>query len=166
MNLFKLFFSARPIEDEAVVHLSKVHLFENLSINDLEELSLEIEEQNLDAQTIVFNEGDEPNGMYIIKEGGVNIIKKSDTGKELVISTLGNYGYFGEMALIDNIKRTATIKTIIPTKLYFLSKEHFNYMLKKNKNTTIKILFNLCRSLSKKLELTTKERVEVDKNLV
>ncbi|HPP86255.1 MAG TPA: cyclic nucleotide-binding domain-containing protein [bacterium] len=156
MNFFKILFKTKPADDETVVSLSKVQLFDNLSLNDLEELSLEIEEKNIDKDAIIFKENDESDGMYIIKNGGVNIVKQNDKGEEIVIVTLGNYDYFGEMSLIDNIKRTATVKTIIPTTLYFLSKENFNKMLKKNKNTTIKILFNLSRTLSRRLELTTK----------
>ena len=156
MNFFKTLFSTKPADDETVISLSKVQLFDNLSLNDLEELSVEIEELSFDKDSIVFKEGDETNGMFIIKEGGVNITKQNEQGKEIIIITLGNHDYFGEMSLIDNIRRTATVKTVIPTVVYFLSKQNFNKMLKKNKNTTIKILFNLSRTLSRRLELTTK----------
>ncbi|HPN31063.1 MAG TPA: cyclic nucleotide-binding domain-containing protein [bacterium] len=159
MNFFKTFLSVKPADDETVITLSKVQLFDNLSLHDLEELSLEIKELSYEQNSIVFSENDESDGMYIIKSGGVNITKKNDAGKEFVITTLGELNYFGEMSLIDNIKRTATVKTIIPTSAYFLSKIHFNAMLKKNKTTTIKILFNLSRTLSRRLELTTKNYI-------
>ncbi|MBP7653813.1 cyclic nucleotide-binding domain-containing protein [Candidatus Dependentiae bacterium] len=159
MNFFKTLLSVKPTDDETVITLSKVQLFDNLSLHDLEELSLEINEINFDKDSVVFSENDESDGMYIIKSGGVNILKKNDAGKEFIITTLGDLNYFGEMSLIDNIRRTATVRTIIPTTAYFLSKHHFNIMLKKNKTTTIKILFNLSRTLSRRLELTTKNYI-------
>ena len=159
MNFFKILFSVKPTDDEIVINLSRVLLFDNLSLRDLEELSLEIEVKRLDKDAVIFSENDESDGMYIIQQGGVNILKKDKTGNEIVIATLGNFDYFGEMSLIDNIKRTATVKTIVPSVAYFLSKSNFHLMLKKNKFTTIKILFNLSRTLSRRLELTTKNFV-------
>jgi len=159
MNFFKTLMSAKPADDETVVTLSKVQLFDNLSLHDLEELSLEIKELQFDKDAIIFRENDESDGMYIIKTGGVNILKRNESGADIVVTTLGELNYFGEMSLIDNIKRTATIKTIIPTVVYYLDKQHFHSMLKKNKTTTIKILFNICRTLSRRLELTTKSYI-------
>ncbi len=139
MNFLKTLFSAKPTDDEIVIHLSKVLLFDNLSLNDLEELALEIKAINFDKGQNVFNEADESDGMFIIHQGGVNVIKKDKSGDEIVIVTLGAFDYFGEMSLIDNIKRTATVRAIIPTTAYFLS----NFIL----------------TLSKRLELTTKSFV-------
>ncbi|GAI76222.1 unnamed protein product [marine sediment metagenome] len=48
---------------------------------------------------VVFNEGDQGNAMYIIKSGKVDVIK--DTGKEeIVLATLEQKSFFGEMALL------------------------------------------------------------------
>ena len=63
--------------------------------------------------------------MFIIREGSVNVLKKDENGSEAHIATLGKNNYFGEMALITENPRTATIQTIEPCEYLSLSKEDF-----------------------------------------
>jgi len=78
---------------------------------------------------IIFNEASPPNGIYLICSGLVEVLKNSG-GKEIMLARLGEGAIFGEMAIIDNVPRSATIKTLEDTWCYqhniqsFLDKLH------------------------------------------
>lgn len=151
MKLVGLFFKANKTSDHVVKILNYVQLFENLSLYDLENLADVILEKELPQDHIVFRENDEADGLWIIEKGVLKIYKISAEDKEIELAQLVDYNYFGEMALIENIKRSASVKTKTPAKLLFLSKDNFEKLLRKNLKTTNKILYNISRMLSKRL---------------
>ena len=81
----------------------------------------------LKKDTIVFNEGDDGDKMYIIKNGEVQVIRNND-----VITILHTNAFFGEMALVSDEKRNATIKTITDVELLTIKKEDFKQLLESN----------------------------------
>jgi len=74
----------------------------------------------------VFHEGDEGENFYIIEEGEVECLKKVEGGGYELIRTLGQGSHFGEVAIIQNVTRTLSIKASAPiTKLLVLTREAF-----------------------------------------
>jgi CRP-like cAMP-binding protein len=80
-----------------------------------------------DAGEIVFREGDEGDCAYFIRKGAVEVVADKDG---TVIATRGPGEYFGEMALISNAPRSATIRTTAPTEFALLGKENFLDMMR------------------------------------
>ncbi|GAB4187710.1 MAG: FAD-dependent oxidoreductase [Simkaniaceae bacterium] len=75
---------------------------------------------------IIFNEGDVGDYLYIIVEGKVEVIKE---GKAKPLATLGKGEFFGEMALLNQKTRTATIRCIEPTDVLALRKADFGVLI-------------------------------------
>jgi CRP-like cAMP-binding protein len=75
----------------------------------------------LDANQIIFQRGEPGNKCYIIASGAVEIFLSDPLGNEMVISRLGRGDFFGEVALIKRVSRTATARTTRPTKLITLT---------------------------------------------
>ncbi|KAF8786238.1 cAMP-dependent protein kinase type II regulatory subunit-like isoform X2 [Argiope bruennichi] len=79
---------------------------------------------------ILFEEGDEGDGMYFVEEGKISIIQKSSKNKsEQEVAQLGPGEYFGEMALVKNQPRAGTAKAVVDTKLAFLEVKAFERLL-------------------------------------
>ncbi|MCZ8343937.1 MAG: ion transporter [Leptospira sp.] len=91
------------------------------------EIVLELKPAYYMKGDIIFREGDVPHNMYFISKGHVDVIRE-ETGE--IFATLGSGSFFGEMGLIDDSLRTATIRAASICDLYTLSKERFDEVLK------------------------------------
>lgn len=82
---------------------------------------------------IIFSENSECDGMYIIDTGRVRVYKTSGEGpsaREIELCTLGPKAMFGEMAMIDENKRSASVQAIEPTVCTVITKKVFEDQLK------------------------------------
>jgi CRP-like cAMP-binding protein len=98
------------------------------------------------AGTVIFREGDEGNEMFIIQEGKVKI-SKSIGNKDHVLAILGKGDFFGEMAIVNRIRRTATAQTVTDTHLLAFDRQGFRSMIEKNSKIAMNIIDKLCRRL-------------------
>ena len=100
--------------------LASVPIFAPLPGGSLEHLAGRLVPMRLEAGTIIVREGDSGDRFYIVAEGEVEV---SQSGA--VLSELEPGGYFGEIALIRDIPRTATVTARTPVVLYALDREDF-----------------------------------------
>jgi len=104
---------------------------------------------------IVFKEGDRGDYVCFVVEGTLDVIKKSATGEDIVISTLSKGRSIGEMAVIDELPRSATVKARTKSTLITLSRDNFNYILAEHSTIGVKILKGVARLLSMSLRKTS-----------
>lgn len=81
---------------------------------------------------IIFSENSECDGMYIIDSGHVRVFKSTGNGggkKEIELCTLGPKAMFGEMAMIDENKRSASVQAMEPTVCTLITKKIFEDQL-------------------------------------
>lgn len=115
-------FSGGVMHDiQKVFVLRSVDLFKLLPGETLLVLAESTEVLDMHPEQVIFNEGDPPTGLYIIVSGRVDVIKNNK-----VIAELKENQFFGELALIDNSTRTATITAKTEGTLLFLDKETFD----------------------------------------
>jgi MFS family permease len=107
-------------EPEELRVLASVPIFAPLPGTSLEHLAGRLVPMRLDAGTLIVREGDAGDRFYIVAEGAVEI---SEAGKPL--SELDAGGYFGEIALLRDVPRTATVTAKTPVVLYALDREDF-----------------------------------------
>jgi CRP-like cAMP-binding protein len=106
--------------------------------------------------TVLFNEGDEGEDMYIIRSGQVAIRKRVPHG-EIVVAVLEKGDFFGEMALLERIPRTAGAEMIEDGDLIVIGSEVFGDMVKGNPEIAVRML----RKYSLRLRETTKQIEEL-----
>ncbi|KAK2144375.1 hypothetical protein LSH36_763g01025 [Paralvinella palmiformis] len=108
--------------------LQNVHLLE--SLDNYERMNLAdalVSRYYDDGQTIIV-EGDVADGMYFVEQGNTRVtITKA--GKEVEVSRLSPGEYFGEMALVENKPRSATVYSIGKVKVAFLERDSFERLL-------------------------------------
>jgi len=100
----------------------------------------------VDAGKVIFKEGEEGDQMYIIQEGTVRISKNID-GKEYTLAVLGKGDFFGEMALLTRVQRTATVTAGDTVKYLAFNREGFIGMIEKNAKIALNVIDKLCRRL-------------------
>jgi CRP-like cAMP-binding protein len=104
---------------------------------------------------IVFEEGDTGDYVCFVVDGTLDVVKKSETGESIVISTLSKGDSIGEMAVIDELPRSATVKARTKSTLITLSQDNFNYILAEHSTTGVKVLKGIARLLSMNLRKTS-----------
>ncbi|HXZ48001.1 MAG TPA: cyclic nucleotide-binding domain-containing protein [Usitatibacter sp.] len=80
---------------------------------------------------VLFREGDPPDGLYLIRRGSVTV-SRSIAGRDVVLSYLSAGNYVGEMALISESPRTATVKAAVTTEAVILDAGAFQRVLARN----------------------------------
>ena len=99
--------------------------------SELDELVKDAEIRHFAANELLFREGDPPDGLYLIRRGSVTISKMLG-GREVVLFYLAAGNYVGEMALLSQSTRTATVRAAVSTETILLKASSFNALLARN----------------------------------
>jgi ATP-binding cassette subfamily B protein len=104
--------------------LSKIDLFSEFPVSSLAELCKSFSSANYPASSTIISEGDEGDLFYIIVRGRVEILKRIND-QDTRVKVLEDGDYFGEIALLSNVPRTATVRTVDPALLISLKRSRF-----------------------------------------
>ncbi len=135
--------------------LQGVYLFTDLSADERESLAKIAEAMTLPAGFPIFRAGDSATALYLIENGSVRLAVTSSSGKSIDVATLGSGSHFGEMALIDGAKRSATAETLEPTSMFRFDYDKVVAFLDRSPATAAKLYRSLARFLSNRLRQTT-----------
>ena len=80
------------------------------------------------ANEPLFAEGDKADGLYLIRRGSVTV-SRTIAGREIVLSYVAAGNYVGEMALLSNAPRSATVRAAVPTEVIMLEALRFNEVM-------------------------------------
>ncbi|HKC36351.1 MAG TPA: cyclic nucleotide-binding domain-containing protein [Chitinophagaceae bacterium] len=112
--------------------LREIPLFATLSPQELEELLKQLEKVNYPPNTVIFWMDEPGDKLYVIEKGQVRISYSNKEGKEIVLTTLGENAFFGELSLLDGGPHTATARTARETTLLTIDKVAFYSFLDKH----------------------------------
>jgi CRP-like cAMP-binding protein len=114
----------------SVALLKEIKLLQCFTDAELSELLKLGEERAFDAYGNIVIEGELSWGLYVILQGTVGVYKSdASNGTAYDIGQLKEGGFFGEMSLIDQNGRSATVRALVPTQCLYFSKEGFNQFL-------------------------------------
>ena len=139
---------------ELVAALANMDLFRGLSSAALERVASICTEQNHKTTEILFREGDTGENIYLILTGKVRISRNVAGMGEEALAVLGPGSAFGEMALIDEVPRSADAIVHDTCRLAVLTKEGMEDLLFLNKDLAYEILWNFVKILSSRLRET------------
>jgi CRP-like cAMP-binding protein len=117
---------------ELIALVAKMPIFAEFSHQQIAMLALRIRETVCPAGTTVVQQGERGDRFYIVKDGEVAVSVAQGDGTAKEISTLHRGEYFGEIALILAVPRTATVTATKETVLLCLDKKDFDEMIKKH----------------------------------
>lgn len=128
--------------------IKKTEVFKNLSYEDFRQIAEVSKELNFKKGEIIFEENSNADGFYIICNGEVEILKKvEDTEQNEILAVKRDGDVFGEMAIIDDLPRSATIKAKTDITLLKLSRDIFNELLKSFSHIALEIARNVCSTV-------------------
>ena len=136
--------------------LANIGLFESLTDDDLNALSLKLEESDYAEGAIVFNQGDAGSSMFIVGEGGVEI-SYGEGRTKVILATLFAGQYFGELSLFDGSPRSATATAIKPSRLIRLDRDDLVDFVNKNPAAALRIIAEMGERLRQTNELMSRQ---------
>lgn len=125
----------------------KFSLFEELDDRELASIAAVAKPRRYAKDDVVFHADESGDVFCLIKEGQVKITMISPEGKEIILSMLGPGEFFGEMALLDDEPRSATVIAMEPLELVTIWRADFLQILAENFSISKKLLATLSRRL-------------------
>ncbi len=130
-----------PFQPEMIEELKQIPLFSALSEEELKEVAKHLMVEKFPANRNIVTQGEEGDKFYTIRSGWADVIYEEKSGLEHVVAELGPGDCFGEIALIENVKRTATVRSKTEIELISLDKETFRKYFVETFGTGEKITF-------------------------
>ncbi len=127
--------------------LRKVRVFTHLSARLMGQLLAGVEVQRIDAGQVVVQEGDDGDAMFVIREGRCEVARAQDEGGDLAIGELRPGDWFGEIAVLRGVERTATVRTLDESTLIRVSATVLDKLLMDDLETGVALEQTVARRL-------------------
>jgi CRP-like cAMP-binding protein len=126
--------------------LGRAPLFEALSKDELKDLAKVTEDLEVEAGKVLCREGETAQEFFVIIDGEVEVTKDGQR-----IRTMSGGEFFGEIALLEDVPRTATVTAIAPLRFFVLTRRSFWSLLERQPEVERKVL----RALAKRVIATS-----------
>ena len=127
--------------------LKAVPLFSSFPDEQLRMLAAVVTRKSLARSSTVMAGGDATDSLYIVLSGRLKVLMSDADGKEVILSILGPGEFFGEMGLIDDSPRSASVVSIEPCELLAIAKRDFKKCLAENFDMSMAVMRGLVRRL-------------------
>lgn len=133
--------------DFKILALKKMPIFTTLDDKDLTRIASVAYMKSYKKNRVIFSQGDTGNTLFFLMAGIVKVFLSDKNGRESIIKIIYENDFFGEMALLDNNIRTATIAALKDSKVLFIYKEDLFNLI----NCYPVVAYNIMGTLSKRL---------------
>jgi len=134
--------------------LGQTALLQNLSEQSLEQVASIGTLQSFQAGDLLFADGDECQGSYLILEGQVKVFKYAETGREQIMGMLGPGEYLAGVPAFDGRRYSANAVALEPLKVLFLPREPFLELLRRDPTLSFNLLTIFSHHLRRFAQLT------------
>ncbi|MGQ9495430.1 MAG: Crp/Fnr family transcriptional regulator [Thermoanaerobaculaceae bacterium] len=109
--------------------LTSSPLFAGLSQGDIAFLARKVQRLEYEPEEAIFHLGSLGDGLYLLAAGRVKVVIPSPEGKDFILATLGPGAFFGELSLLDDEPRSASVIAELPSVVYRLHRNDFASLL-------------------------------------
>lgn len=128
--------------------LRRIPLFAQIDPSKLKLLAFTSERIVFEADQVVFKQGDEGDAAYVIMEGEADVLVNASAG-EIVLATVGRNDFVGEIAILCDVPRTATIRAKSQLETLKVNKETFIRLMSEFPEMSIEVMRELADRLVK-----------------
>lgn len=136
-----------PPASVSMLLLRNVPLFSALPENQLALLVKEVSRKSYPRGSAIIAAGDTTESLYVVISGRLKVMISDDEGREVILAILGPNEFFGEMGLIDDHPRSASVVAIEPCEVLALLKRDFKKCLEENFEMAMTVMRNLVKRL-------------------
>ncbi len=128
-------------------YLDQVELFAGLEPAQLEALARGAQLRVFPRGAVVVNAGDEAHGLFVVQRGSLKVFLMDEGGRELTLSIHGPGEYFGELALLDEAPRSASVMALERCELLHIARPAFLALIGASPECMQALLRNLVRRI-------------------
>jgi CRP/FNR family cyclic AMP-dependent transcriptional regulator len=139
--------------------LRGVPLFQDLGVRDIGYLIQSLFQKTYAEGEALFEEGDIGRALFIVESGTVDLIKRASDGRTQLLASAHKGDFFGEMALIEELPRSASAIASSDTTVYLLYRTRLFGLMKARPRVGVTILNQLVKLLSARLRATSERLV-------
>ncbi len=137
--------------------LQSIPLFESLGKRDLSLILNIIHSRSYLTGEYIFYQGDPGIGLYVIREGKVRIIRSDEEGNEIELAIISKGDFFGELAMVDGEKRSASAVAKTDVRAAVIFKPDLDEFIEKYPKKGINILFGISKIIATRLRLLNED---------
>jgi CRP-like cAMP-binding protein len=133
--------------EETIALLRRVPVFSTLSFEELQRVALVAMPRRFEAGEVVFKEGDEGSTCYIVRSGRARAIREHPDGRSITLAHFEPGDIFGEMAMLDGERRSATVETTEGTEAIAILSADMHRLLREYPDISVKLITALGQRL-------------------
>ena len=127
--------------------LTYVPIFSELENDALEKIEKIGSRKTYTKNDVILMEEDAGTALFVIVKGKVKVSRTSNDGREVILTILGDSDFFGEMAILDGLTRSATVTAIDESELFLIQRNDFLNLLYEHPEVSVALLQELTRRL-------------------
>ena len=151
--------------ESIITFLLDIEMFSPLDVAELSEVVSIMDIQNFYNGQRVFEEGDIGDGWHVIYSGKVVVEKRTPFHPDQAVAELGPGVCFGEMAILDDAPRSATVVAIEKTTVFRFSRRRFEKLLSDGSVGAYKLVYGIACTLAERQRLLNKKFTELRKEM-
>jgi CRP/FNR family transcriptional regulator len=132
---------------EIAALLARVPVFETLGPADLERVADVAVPRAFPARHVVFREGDDSDTCYVVRAGHARALREHGDGRQLTLATFGPGDIFGELAMFDDERRSATVEAVDELDAIAILGADMRSLLRRHPDIAVKLVIALGRRL-------------------
>ena len=133
--------------EDTIELLHRVPLFSALAVEDLAQVAEVALPRRFGSGEVVFREGDASDTCYIIRQGHARAVREHPDGRSITLAQFGPGDMFGELAMFDDERRSATVETLEQTEALAILGPDMRRLLREHAEIAVKLLGALGRRL-------------------
>ena len=155
-------------EHKLISFFKSVELFKNFSVDEIFSFieSVPISRREYAAGELIFHEGQGGVSMYFVLEGRVRIYKNYGKEDEIKLADLGKGGLFGEISMLRETPRTATVIAMEPTVLLAVAQSDIEEFMNTHPDIAYKLVRNFASKIAIDLENSNKRQEELEHKIL
>jgi CRP/FNR family transcriptional regulator, cyclic AMP receptor protein len=143
--------------DDTIALLRRVPVFSTLSEDELAHVARVAMSRRFEAGATVFREGDEGSTCYIVRAGRTRAIREHADGRSITLAHFGPGDIFGEMAMLDGERRSATVEATEDTETIAILSADMHRLLRDHADISVKLIAALGQRLRDTNERLTRQ---------
>jgi len=151
--------------ESIIEFLLDVEMFSSLSVAELSEMVSIMDIQQFQVGEHVFSEGDIGDGWYVLNKGLVTVQKRTPFHPDQSVAELGKGCCFGEMALLDDAPRSATVTVLEPVLAFRFSRRRFLRLLHENSIGAYKLVYGMACILAERQRRLNRQFTELQREI-
>ncbi len=127
--------------------LKSVSLFASFSDQQINTLLAYVQHRSFARNIYVMHAGEETDSLYVMLSGKAKVVLTDDHGREVILGYMGPQDFFGEMGILDDSPRSASVFTLEPCEMLRLSKTGFMSCVREHSEVAMLVIRNLVKRL-------------------